>query len=74
MKGNVWEKIEMVEAFGGGGAVVEGSGLGEEFFDSSHNLHRAKGLVDVIVRALLNCMAAVVFITYRKQHHHLDVL
>ena len=52
MKGNVWEKIEMVEAFGGGGAVVEGSGLGEEFFDSSHNLHQAKGLVDVIVRAL----------------------
>jgi hypothetical protein len=52
MKGNVWEKIGMVGAFGGGGAVVEGSGLGEEFFDSSHNLHQAKGLVDVIVRAL----------------------
>jgi hypothetical protein len=52
MKGNVWEEIGMVGAFGGGGAVVEGGGLGEEFFDSSHNLHRAKGLVDVIVRAL----------------------
>jgi len=26
MKGNVWEKIEMVEAFGGGGAVVGGAG------------------------------------------------
>ena len=52
MKGNVWEKIGMVGAFGGGGAVVEGSGLGEEFFDSSHNLHRARGLVEVIVCAL----------------------
>ena len=52
MKGNVWEKIGMVGAFGGGGAVVEEGGLGEEFFDSSHNLHRAKGLIDVIVRAL----------------------
>ena len=56
------------------GDFVEGSGLGEELFDSSDNLHRAKGLVDVIVRALLNCMAAAVFITYRRQHHHLDVL
>ena len=52
MKGNVWGKIGMVGAFGGGGAVVEGSGLSEELFDSSHNLHRAKGLVYVIVRAL----------------------
>jgi len=42
----------MVGAFGGGGALVDGSGLGEEFFDSSHNPHRAKGLVDVIVRVL----------------------
>ena len=74
MKENVWEKTEMVEAFGGGGAVVEGSGLGEEFFDSSDNLHRAKGLVDVIVRALLHCMAAAVYITYLRQHHHFDVL
>jgi hypothetical protein len=52
MKGNVWEEIGMVGAFGGEGAVLERSGLSEEFFDSSHNLHRAKGLVDVIVRAL----------------------
>ena len=74
MKGNVWEEIGMVGAFGGREAVVEGGGLGEEFFDFSHNLHRAKGLVDVIVRALLHCMAAAVFITYRRQHQHLDVL
>ena len=52
MKGNVWELLGMVGAIGGGGAVVEGSGLGEEFFDSSHNLHQPKGLVDVIVRSL----------------------
>ena len=52
MKGNVWEQIGMVRAFGGVGAVVEGSRLGEELYDSSHNLHQAKGLVDVIVRSL----------------------
>jgi len=52
MKGNVWEQIGMVREFGGVGAVVEGSRLGEELYDSSYNLHQAKGLVDVIVRAL----------------------
>ena len=52
MKGKVREQIGMAGAFGGGGAVVEGSGLGEEFFDSSHNLHRARGLVEAIVCAL----------------------
>ena len=52
MKGNVWEQIGMVRAFGGGRAVVEGPRLGEELSDSSHNLHQAKGLVGVIVRAL----------------------
>ena len=52
MKGNVWEQIGMVGAIGGGGAVVEGSRLGEDLYDSSHNLHQAKGLVGEIVRAL----------------------
>jgi len=52
MKGTVWEQLGMVGAIGGGGAVVEGSRLGEDLYDSSHNLHQAKGLVDVIARSL----------------------
>ena len=45
MKGNVWEEIGMVGAFGGGGAVVEGSRLGEELYDSSQTRIRLKGLL-----------------------------
>ena len=45
MKGNVWEQIGMVRAFGGGGAVVERFRLGEELYDSRQTRIRLKGLL-----------------------------
>jgi len=45
MKGKVREQIGMAGAFGGGGAVVEGSRLGEELYDSSQTRIRLKGLL-----------------------------